>query len=254
MPERLPQLTVGALVQSAKDTSDPLRAAIAATLASGRTVINVRSSMTRDEVVIQLKCKRKESGRWGLCTFAEADACYIDVPGANGGGYSIGTFYPNGQKAGMLFYNHGVDRGRVEAAKHVLLSAVGASTRDDELLPSNRCTRCGLELKRRDSILDLVGPECADKVRAYFSNHQAPGEQFFADVAPRAEEPDRRADRERDPRENAERRLEARDAQPWAAAPLPAAEPREAAPVVPEGLIELPAGADPRELLRGLGS
>lgn len=267
MPTRLPQITVPALVASARDAGDQLhsqaareiartRAALAGALLSGRIVATVVSTLSHDEITVQAKCKRKMDGRWQLCTLAEADAVYLDVPAAQGpGGYQIGTFYPNGQKAGLFFYSTGVDRSRIEAAKHVLLATVGACERDDEILAGTRCLKCGLELRRKDSILDRIGPECGRKVQAYLNQHQAPGEQFFADVPASDRGPARS---EAPPRQRAgfDRPPEQLDAEiaaaPWSATPSPQPSPPVATDAAQNGLISLPAGADPRQILAQL--
>jgi hypothetical protein len=285
MPARLPQLTGPALAASAsspdRSTMDRsteqarTRAALAASLVSGRCVATVVSGLTGDEITVQAKCKAKIDGAWKYVEFDQADAIFLDVPAADGpGGYQIGTFYPRGGKAGLFFYNTGVDRGRVEAARHVLLTAVGQPDRDDEILAGRTCTRCGRELRRKDSILDRVGPECGRKVQPYLNSHQAPGETFFPDVDPYQAMQDAGA-REDWPEVNrrAEQLTQIEVDRLGAAAVTPtqkdieglkaavrAADPPELAEAASEPargsgeqLILVPAGTDPREVLRGLG-
>jgi hypothetical protein len=277
MPERLPQLTARALLDSARDRGENVtgpagqeiartRAALAAGLASGRLVATVVSSLTGDEISISVKCKAKIGGRWQLAPYAEADAVYIDVPRGGDSGapdYSIGTLYPphHPNKAGLFFYATNVDRSRVEAAKHVLLSAIGQAQRDDEILPAKACMRCGQLLRRRDSIVSRYGPECIGKVEAYLNAHQKPGEQFFADVAPDgspAEADDNAPPPAADElgtgdwHEIERERRERRQALGGPGAQPSRPEPSRAAPSAPEGLVLLPAGADPRDILREL--
>jgi hypothetical protein len=155
-------------------------------LRSGRLVATVVSRKTGKHVAVQLQAKRREGKRFRACELSQAERVYIDVPSSEGGGREVGCLHLAGKWAGKILppWEQGFDQARLWAARRALDVAQGRAPLADhqaELLQGKICLLCGRELTDPESIARNIGPECwrkATGLEAASGIHQTPGEQL----------------------------------------------------------------------------
>lgn len=217
-------------------------------LSMGRLIATVVSEKTGAHVTVEATCKGKVDGKWVRQHFAGAERVFLEVP-SNGYRTEIGTLHLDGKHAGKILppWGEDFDRGRLWAAQYVLDAARGARPMVYEqasVMQGVYCFACGHELFDPESIERGLGPECAKAETA--SHHQKRGEAFAdegEDASAVSPQPEPVSDTASPSSADEQIRQELADASARRGATS------EVAPDDAE-LIDVPAGADPREILK----
>jgi hypothetical protein len=192
-------------------------------LLAGRLVATAVSPVDGRHITVRFSAKRPPDraageSRWRVCDLLEATKVFVDVPGQD---------LAAGDKVGALdvrrgvFFADNVDQRRVNAARYVLLSALGRLP-GEKVQMSVACLFCGKPLTDPVSIARNIGPVCFGKTTR--SRHEVKGDDDF--VGRPAPPPP-----------------------PLSAVPAPASAPEPEAPSDGPQFVLVDAGADPRHQL-----
>ena len=149
-------------------------------LLAGRVIATVVSPVDGKHITVRFSAKappESPGGRWRTVPLFEAMRVYIDIPGKDlVQGDRVGDL--NVRKSTLWATN--TDTRRVNAARYILLAALGRLDGDKVLL-STTCLRCGRPLTDPVSIERSIGPECYGQVTG--SVHERKGDPLSDRVA-----------------------------------------------------------------------